>query len=336
MPTSSSMEIPPPKNWQDFESLVRDAYSAKWGSQLQMNGKSGQKQNGVDIYGPDNLGRQVAIQCKRLNGPIKFDVVENELSKSEGFSGPITTLYIATIQEPDQNIQTQARALSEERSKQGKSAVSIIFWDDIVSALSSNPNVWLNHYPNIKLPEHQVVSTAQKYHSSLSLGYYGVKVSTLFELIFGEIGYIVNEDHDQFFSVLEIIKRHAHHLLNEDQYNPIAHAISEIYKTFENNGPWEHIDQLGKRISKRVMNSDNFLPFAEAKFLRFGYTLSQMENKISDPKEGHEKIYCQIQGLISEDELKSMEHLFTSEALKDEYNWHHRVFTSVENVLFDR
>lgn len=54
MPTLQGMELPKPKNWQDFEIMVRDAMSQSWkAADLQMNGRPGQAQNGVDIYGPD-------------------------------------------------------------------------------------------------------------------------------------------------------------------------------------------------------------------------------------------------------------------------------------------
>jgi hypothetical protein len=50
MPTIQAMELPKPKNWQDFERIVRDAQAQRWGStDLQMHGRPGQTQDGVDI-----------------------------------------------------------------------------------------------------------------------------------------------------------------------------------------------------------------------------------------------------------------------------------------------
>ncbi len=50
------MELPQPKNWQEFECLVLDALTQKWKSpNLQKIGRLGQKQHGIDIYGPDDL-----------------------------------------------------------------------------------------------------------------------------------------------------------------------------------------------------------------------------------------------------------------------------------------
>jgi Restriction endonuclease len=67
------LDLPQPKNWQDFEAIVCNAMSQRWKSpNLQKNGRSGQKQAGVDIYGPDDIGRRVGIQCKRYKGSLKL------------------------------------------------------------------------------------------------------------------------------------------------------------------------------------------------------------------------------------------------------------------------
>ena len=62
MPTIYGMQFPEPSDWQELEVITRDAMQLKWGHPiLQRNGRSGQEQHGVDIYGPDQLGRPVAI-----------------------------------------------------------------------------------------------------------------------------------------------------------------------------------------------------------------------------------------------------------------------------------
>lgn len=45
-------QILPPKSWVKFEDLTRALFAAVWRSPLtQKNGRSGQKQQGVDVYG---------------------------------------------------------------------------------------------------------------------------------------------------------------------------------------------------------------------------------------------------------------------------------------------
>ena len=65
MPTLSNMQDPPPKDWSEFESITLSSLKIKWKSpNLTKHGRQGQAQAGVDIYGEDDLGRFVGVQCK--------------------------------------------------------------------------------------------------------------------------------------------------------------------------------------------------------------------------------------------------------------------------------
>lgn len=73
----SSISLPKPKNWQDFEDQMWVLFSNVLNDpNTQKNGRSGQKQNGVDIFGHRNEHCFVGIQCKE-----KYDsqVTEQEL-----------------------------------------------------------------------------------------------------------------------------------------------------------------------------------------------------------------------------------------------------------------
>jgi len=337
MPSHLSMRLPPPKNWQDFELLVRDAYSARWSSDLQLNGRTGQTQHGVDIYGPDNLGRYIAIQCKCYNKPITSDLIKNELAKTEKFTGNITTLYIATIQEPDQALQAQARIISEERTQKGMSSIALIFWDDIVSALSCNSNVWASHYPSIKMPEQSHSTPDDLHRASLNLGYYGIKVANLFELLFGEINEMTREDRDQFFLALEIIKKQAYLVLNRTQFDPIDHAIKSIYSNFDAQGNLDDVLYLCKRIDMRVSYADNFLPSEDAKFFRVGSLLAliEMTSKPVNPKRAHEA-FTLLSCILDETEIEEVRFLFSEEEYKNYFSWPFKVHRALEKLLIFR
>ena len=152
MPTIQSMELPKATNWQDFETIVRDAQAQRWRSTtLTKNGRSGQKQAGVDIYGPDDVGRPVGIQCKRYKPALKLEQVEDEIAKAEKFKGRLTTLFVATTGDHDAGVQEQVRLLSDARVAQGKFAVAVLFWDEIIAGLLLNPAVFRAHYPQILL-----------------------------------------------------------------------------------------------------------------------------------------------------------------------------------------
>jgi hypothetical protein len=55
------MKIPIPKDWQEFESQVREAMILRWNSpNLQKNGRTGQAQQGVDVWGSVKSPKQGA------------------------------------------------------------------------------------------------------------------------------------------------------------------------------------------------------------------------------------------------------------------------------------
>jgi hypothetical protein len=67
MPNIPQSEIPRPQSWDEFEDIVADLYARIWGVTAERYGRSGQAQQGVDVYGcPAHLnGGYAGIQCKR-------------------------------------------------------------------------------------------------------------------------------------------------------------------------------------------------------------------------------------------------------------------------------
>ena len=78
MSNLSNYQYPPPKHWQDFENLCRDLWREIWKDpNTQKNGRSGQEQHGVDIYGqPDEGELWAGVQCK-----VKIIIQKRELLK---------------------------------------------------------------------------------------------------------------------------------------------------------------------------------------------------------------------------------------------------------------
>lgn len=62
----ATFKISPLKNWQDFQNLCCDLWKILWKDpNTQQNGRIGQPQHGVDVYGrPEQKGLWVGIQCK--------------------------------------------------------------------------------------------------------------------------------------------------------------------------------------------------------------------------------------------------------------------------------
>jgi len=55
-----------PENWQDFENLCKKLWGEIWDcAEIKKNGRSGQNQQGVDVYGIPKFDTEYyGIQCK--------------------------------------------------------------------------------------------------------------------------------------------------------------------------------------------------------------------------------------------------------------------------------
>jgi len=152
MPTPSTSELPKPRSWDEFEDIVWDLYSREWQDRdAQRYGRSGQPQQGVDIYGrPSRLGGQYAgIQCKRYEaGNLNRKTVEAEIAKAEQFQPPLAEYLIATTEPRDAPLQEIVRLIDGERRAKGRFSVRIVFWDDLCSQLAhpDNDDLLRKHY----------------------------------------------------------------------------------------------------------------------------------------------------------------------------------------------
>lgn len=84
----SSISLPKPKNWQDFERATRVLFECVLGDpNVQLNGRSGQSQHGIDVYGHRSDGRMVGIQCKqKLGSSVNDDELRSEVEKAQAFT----------------------------------------------------------------------------------------------------------------------------------------------------------------------------------------------------------------------------------------------------------
>ena len=153
MPTFSRLQIPPPTNWQDFESLCCDLWREIWKDpNTQKNGRQGQAQHGVDVYGRPNLGTLWAgIQCKGKDNFADNTLTEKELrdevDKAKSFKPNLSEYIIATTGVKDAKIEKIAREITDEHLKNGMFTVTIIGWDDVISLLECFPEVIERQYP---------------------------------------------------------------------------------------------------------------------------------------------------------------------------------------------
>ncbi|MGO7367648.1 hypothetical protein ACC719_11660 [Rhizobium ruizarguesonis] len=115
-------QIAPPKSWEKFEELTRALFANIWGDPLaQKNGRTGQKQHGVDVYGTPRgaPGTFHAVQYKGKEASYgakattaEFDA---ELAKAEKFVPTLTHWTFSTTAPDDAVLQRHAREVSERR-----------------------------------------------------------------------------------------------------------------------------------------------------------------------------------------------------------------------------
>ena len=151
LPTIASANVPTPKSWDEFEDILLSASKLRWKSaDFSRNGRQGQKQDGVDVFGHDDAGRHLGVQAKNTIGGISEAVIKDEIAKAEKFEPKLDALYIATSAPRDAPIQKVVRTLSQQRAEKGLFSVHILFWDDVIGDLAQSDDEFFKHYPQLK------------------------------------------------------------------------------------------------------------------------------------------------------------------------------------------
>lgn len=144
---STHFVFPKPQDWNAFEDIVCDVFSRKYHNlNLQRYGRSGQRQNGVDIAGllP---GGVLGVQCKHhIRGDLNTTEIDGEITKSEAFRPGLTEFVIATSADRDTKAHEHVLAIAAGRQSAGAYPVTLKFWDDICNWLSEYPDLVYKHF----------------------------------------------------------------------------------------------------------------------------------------------------------------------------------------------
>jgi hypothetical protein len=117
------------------------------------NGRSGQPQHGVDIYGRPKKGQTWAgVQCKGKENFTSQKLTETELiaevDKAKKFKPSLSEFVIATTAPRDERIQETARILTDLHRSAGLFTVSVFGWNDIEERmLEHKPKIAKDWYP---------------------------------------------------------------------------------------------------------------------------------------------------------------------------------------------
>lgn len=147
-----------PGNWQDFETLCKKLWGEIWDyPEIKKNGRVGQAQNGVDIYGiPKGESQYYGIQCKGKDEYTEKQFNEKEILKEienvKNFKPQLKKLYFTTTAVKDAKIETFIREKNIEHLKDGLFQVHLFCWEDIVELIDENrqTNDWYLKSQNFK------------------------------------------------------------------------------------------------------------------------------------------------------------------------------------------
>ena len=156
----SSVEIPKPLNWQDFQRCCVPLFRNIIGDlQLQEWGREGQDQQGIDLFGfRDRDPKQPAgIQCKRINEPITEETIRADVAKARKLRPDLTELTFATTSERDAKIQAVAAQITQELHAGGWACrITVMGWQDLRLEIARYPDALEAFLPSSRMFGQQV------------------------------------------------------------------------------------------------------------------------------------------------------------------------------------
>lgn len=208
-----------PENWQDFETLCKKLWGEIWDCpEIKKNGRSGQSQMGVDIYGiPEGENEYYGIQCKGKDEyshkQLTQEEIDSEIEKAKNFRPPLKKFYFATTANKDTAIEQYIREKDLELRKNGLFEVHIFSWEDIVELIDENKRT------------HDWYVNSQKYKTR------------------HQVSFTFQDNSEEFTSTVPFVKKVTHYKLKP--ILPVKDSLSALMN-FENADMVERIKLLKK------------------------------------------------------------------------------------------
>lgn len=136
--STASTRIPKPKDWQEFERQIEILAQCVLGDPTAKgNGRQGQRQNGVDVFGWRAGKIAVGFQCKEhFEKPVTEKELRDEVKKAERFRPNLREFVLVTTAVRDAEIQQIARLMTLERTD---FSVEVWGWEDIEQKVFNYP-----------------------------------------------------------------------------------------------------------------------------------------------------------------------------------------------------
>jgi hypothetical protein len=186
-----TVKIPKINDSVRFEYLCRDLWkNNNIYDPVSFNGRPGQKQDGVDIYGRDTKTKEwFGIQCKvrEEDNALRKKEIMSEIEKAKNFNPSLSRFHLCTTLKRNAAIQAIEREIIDWLEKSNGFSFQILFWNDIEEFLKEEPNI--NVYQ--KYYQKYFVNNTTLGHSigkliNLELGI-GQYIDTHYELMIGKI-----------------------------------------------------------------------------------------------------------------------------------------------------
>lgn len=142
-----------PINWQDFESLCKKLWGEIWNCpEIVKNGRNGQNQKGVDVYGVPNDEKQYyGIQCKGKDSythqQFTIKEINEEIEKAKSFVPPLKKFYLTTTAVKDAKIEEEVRVINTTHIEIDLFEVHLFSWEDIAELIYENKSTY-DYYVN--------------------------------------------------------------------------------------------------------------------------------------------------------------------------------------------
>ena len=105
MPSIYQIGLPIPKDYSEFENMVKEFFCNKYGCVFQKYGRPGQKQSGIDL-----ICGTIGVQCKNYyNTQLTIPLLRKELENAKKITPCLTEYYIVTTAKRDVVIQDYVR-----------------------------------------------------------------------------------------------------------------------------------------------------------------------------------------------------------------------------------
>ena len=155
-----------PEHWQDFETLCKKLWGEIWSCpEIKKNGRVGQKQHGVDVYGvPDGQMEYYGIQCKGkdeyTDKQFTQEEILSEIKKAKDFTPKLKKFYLTTTAVKDAEIEAFVRQKNIEHKKSKLFEIHIFCWEDIVDLIDENKSThdWYIKSNNFKSNQNAILT----------------------------------------------------------------------------------------------------------------------------------------------------------------------------------